>query len=241
VSLYNYEEFVVAVVNAHDRATRAGLRKRFMNKYRSWFPEDSKDEEDGQRAVNAFEYLDSKVNFWWCEPLVTVESMRQDDNPDLALNIAILRDKLRFAWAHSRDEAMVCKRLYEFRMALFTYQRLRNWYDRSWRHRAEGALCWLSSNLHRLLVCQNPECDGENRWFLREWNNQKYCSEECSQRGHELKRLEQQKKLPAKRYKKSEETRRKMALSAQERWRRTKEGGKKGKKPKARTNSNKSS
>ncbi len=216
--LYNYEDFLVAVVNAHDHAPRPGLRKRFMSRYRNWFPGGLKDEEDAQRAFKAIHYLEKKGQLWWCEPR-NIDTMLEQPNPDITLNIEILRDKLRYVWGHSRDKAMLRNRLYEFRVAILAYQKLRNEHDKGWRHRFEGALCWLGENIHRTFTCQNPECDGEERWKFREKNNQKYCSEECAQRGRELKRVERQKKLPPKQYKKSAETRRKMALSAEKRWR----------------------
>jgi len=39
-----YRDFLLAVVNAHDRSAREGLRKRFVRLYRGWFPDDMKGE-----------------------------------------------------------------------------------------------------------------------------------------------------------------------------------------------------
>ncbi|SRR6266568_2425925 len=210
-------EFLLAVVNAHDRSTRAGLRKRFNTQYRQWFPDDMQGE-GAESALKAILYAHSIPHVWWC-----AKSLEEKPETEFGLNVNILRDRLRFIWGVSRREALVRDRLYSLRNDVVRYRRAGNSGDKEWRRRTLAALSWLGENLKRLLVCQNPECSEDTHYCFRDWNNKKYCSTACSERGHELKREERQKQVPEKKYKKSDETRRKMALSADKRWKRTKE------------------
>lgn len=201
------KSFLLALVNAHDGAQRVGLRSLFMKRYRGWLPD-----EDNNIDQPEFQRFLKTPRLWLCKT-----SYKEQTTSELALNILILRDRLRFIWTHSHEEEFAREALYELRMT-FQY----HWSSgKEWRHRLISALCFLEANLSRLLICPTDNCDGQNRYFFREWNNQKYCCEECSRRGHELKAEQRRNDAPPKQFEKSAETRRKMAMSAEARWRRT--------------------
>jgi hypothetical protein len=102
-----------------------------------------------------------------------------------------------------------------------TYRRGKEGGHEEWRKHTLDALEWLGENLSRLLICANPKCKRDTRFFFRQHNNNRYCSEDCSYSSQQQKRLELKKTTP-KRFKRSDESRLKMSESAKRRWRNVK-------------------
>lgn len=209
-----YRDFLLAVVNAHDRSPRDGLRKRFVRLYRDWFPEDMKGE-GAEEAVQVLLRAYSPWQMWFFRDAPLVESPQTE----FALHVAILRDKLKSIWI-ARGEADTAKyRLEELKHDMREYRRGKKGGHEMWRKRTLGALEWLGENLSRLLTCANTQCKEETRYFFRKRNNDKYCSIECGIVAQQTKRLER-KALPPKPFTRSDEARLKMSESAKRRWRR---------------------
>lgn len=192
-------DFLLAVVNAHDRSDRPGLRNRFVHRYRTWFPDDMK----GSNAVRVLLLAYSTPHMWWSKDVPTIEKPRTE----FALHVAVLRDKLRSIWAAVRSESTARYRLDSLKSDMRDFRRGKNVGNEVWRERTLAALDWLGDDLSRLLTCENPGCRGETRYFFRQWNNQKYCSPYCTERAQELRRLVRRKDKPFKRFKRSEEAR----------------------------------
>ena len=75
-------------------------------------------------------------------------------------------------------------------------------------------LDWLQTRLGRLKICENPKCHGR-KYFFKVYNNDRYCCPKCVARA---KALRDAKRTPKKEPTKSEETRYKMKIAAEERW-----------------------
>lgn len=179
-------DFLLAVVNAEDRGKSRGSRNRFRTMYRDWFPADMK----GENAANALRVLllaYSAPQMWKCRDSVNLEKPQTE----FLLHVAILRDRLCYVWAKSssvndaRHELISLRHdTLEYRKKAYTAQTES---EDSWRVRTLEACDWLENNLHRLLICKNPECS-ESPHFVREEKNQKYCCTPCSERTQELRR-----------------------------------------------------
>lgn len=208
-----YRDFLVAVVNAHDRSAREGLRKRFVRLYRGWFPDDMKGE-GAEEAVRVLLLAYSPRQMWFFTNAPIVENPQTE----FALHVAILRDKLKSIWI-AREDAYTAKyRLEELKHDTREYRRGKKSGHEVWRKRTLDALEWLDGNLSRLLICGYPSCKQETRLFFRQHNNDRFCSQECSISAQEQKRL-QRKVASPKKFTRSDESRLKMSESAKRRWR----------------------
>jgi hypothetical protein len=88
-----HRDFLLAVVNAHDRSEREGLRKRFVRLYRGWFPDDMKGE-GAEEAVRVILLAYTPRQMWFFKDAPIVENPKTE----FALHVAILRDKLKSIW-----------------------------------------------------------------------------------------------------------------------------------------------
>lgn len=207
-----YRDFLLAVVNAHDRSAREGLRKRFLRRYRGWFPDDMKGE-NAEEALRVLLNAYSIPHMWFFKDAPIVENPKTE----FALHVAILRDKLKSIWS-ARGEADTAKyRLEELKHDIREYRRGKKGGHEVWRKRTLDALEWLGENLSRLLTCANPKCEQETRFFFRQHNNDRYCSNECSSSVQQQKRIER-KATTSKPSTRSHEARMKMSESAKRRW-----------------------
>lgn len=213
MSVDEYRDFLLAVVNAHDRSPREGLRKRFVRLYRDWFPDDMKGEgADEAVRVLLLAYTPRQMWFFRDAPIV------ENPQTEFALHVAILRDKLKSIWI-ARGEADTAKyRLEELKHDMREYRRGKKGGHEVWRKRTLDALEWLGEDLSRLLTCANTQCKEETRYFFRQRNNDKYCSKECGIVAQQTKRLERKSVAP-KSFTRSDEARLKMSESAKRRWR----------------------
>jgi hypothetical protein len=208
-----YRDFLLAVVNAHDRSAREGLRKRFVRLYRGWFPDDMKGEgaEEALRVL-LLAYLPRQMWFFKDAPIV------ENPKTEFALHVAILRDKLKSVWI-ARGEVETAKfRLEGLKQDVRDYRRGKKGGHEVWRKRTLDALEWLGEDLSRLLTCANPMCKQETRLFFRQHNNDRYCCNECSISAQQQKRMER-KAAPSKPFTRSDDARLKMSESAKRRWR----------------------
>ena len=209
----DYRDFLLAVVNAHDRSAREGLRKRFVRLYRLWFPDDMKGEnaEEGLRVL-LLAYSPWQMWFFKDAPIV------ENPQTEFALHVAIVRDKLKSIWI-ARGEVETAKyRLEELKQDMRQYRRGKKGGHEVWRKRTLDALEWLGEDLSRLLTCANPLCKQETRFFFRQHNNDRYCSNECSSSAQQKKKIER-KATASKPFTRSAEARLKMSESAKRRWR----------------------
>ena len=208
-----YRDFLLAVVNAHDRSAREGLRKRFVRLYRGWFPDDMRGE-GAEEAVQVLLYAFAPRQMWFFKDAPTLENPQTE----FALHVAILRDKLKSIWIARGDVDAAKHRLEELKQDMRDYRRGKKGGDEVWRKRTLDALEWLGEDLSRLLTCGNPQCEQETRFFFRQHNNDRYCSKECSSSGQQQKRLERR-ATASKPFTRSDEARIKMSESAKRRWR----------------------
>jgi hypothetical protein len=212
-----YRDFLLAVVNTHDRSARDGLRKRFVRLYRGWFPDDMKGE-GAEEAVRVLLFAYTPRQMWFFKDAPIVENPKTE----FALHIAILRDKLKSIWS-ARGEVDTAKyRLEELKQDIREYRRGKKGGHEVWRKRTLDALEWLGEDLSRLLICANPQCEQETRFFFRQHNNNRYCSNECSSSVQQQKRIER-KVAASKPFTRSDEARMKMSESAKRRWRKEKQ------------------
>jgi len=181
--------FLLAVVNAEDRAASTGTRARFEKLYRAWFPTDMTGEPSAvANAVRVLLNAYSAPQMWKCEKSVSEEK----PTTEFHLSVAILRDKLRYIWAATNPRSAK-NELLMARNDVLEYRRGGN--DLApegtvdWRFRTLSALDWLDQNLHRIRICLNPECN-ETTYFVRETNNQRFCCATCWERAEELRRRE---------------------------------------------------
>src|ERR1035437_3268632 len=211
-----YRDFLLAVVNTHDRSARDGLRKRFVRLYRGWFPDDMKGE-GAEEAVRVLLFAYTPRQMWFFKDAPIVENPKTE----FALHIAILRDKLKSIWS-ARGEVDTAKyRLEELKQDIREYRRGKKGGHEVWRKRTLDALEWLGEDLSRVLTCANPQCKPETRFFFRQHNNDRYCSNECSSSAQQQKKIER-KTTTSKPFTRSDEARLKMSESAKRRWRKEK-------------------
>jgi hypothetical protein len=178
-------EFLLAVVNAHDRSAREGLRKRFIRLYRGWFPDDMKGQ-GAEEAVQVLLFAYRPFQMWFFKDAPIFENPQTE----FALHVAIVRDKLKSIWI-ARGEVETAKyRLEELKQDMRQYRRGKKGDHEVWRKRTLDALEWLGEDLSRLLTCANPLCKQETRFFIRQHNNDKYCSNECSSDALHQKKIE---------------------------------------------------
>jgi hypothetical protein len=208
-----YRDFLLAVVNAHDRSPREGSRRRFVRLYRGWFPDDMKGE-GAEEAVQVLLRAYAPRQMWFFKDAPPVENPQTE----FALHIAILRDKLKSIWIAHGDEETASYRLEELKHDTRDYRRGRKGGHEIWRKRTLDALEWLGEDLPRLLVCANSDCKEETRYFFRHRNNDKYSSKECGITAQQKKRLERKTSAP-RTFTRSDEARLKMSESAKRRWR----------------------
>lgn len=209
----DYRDFLLAVVNAHDRSAREGLRKRFVRLYRGWFADDMQGE-GAEEAVRILLLAYTPRQMWFFKNAPIVENPQTE----FALHVAILRDKLKSIWI-ARGEAETAKyRLEELKQDIREYRRGKKGGHEVWRKRTLDALEWLGEDLSRLLTCANPMCKQETRFFFRKHNNDRYCSNECSSSAQQQKKIEH-KATASKPFTRSADARLKMSESAKRRWR----------------------
>lgn len=208
-----YRDFLLAVVNAHDRSAREGLRKRFVRLYRGWFPDDMKGD-GAEEAVRTLLLAYSPRQMWFFKDAPIVENPQTE----FALHVAILRDKLKSIWIARGEVETAEYRLEELKQDMRAYRRGKKGGHEVWRKRTLDALEWLGEDLSRLLTCANPLCKQETRLFFRQHNNDRYCSNECSSSAQQQKRMER-KAAPSKPFTRSDDARVKMSESARRRWR----------------------
>ena len=207
-----YRDFLLAVVNAHDRSAREGLRKRFVRLYRGWFPDDMKGE-GAEEALQVLLYAYSPFQMWFFKDAPIVENPRTE----LALHVAIVRDKLKSIWIARGDVETAKYRLEELKQDMRDYRRGKKGGHELWRKRTLDALEWLGEDLSRLLTCANPLCKRETRFFFRQHSNDRYCSNECNSSAQQQKKIER-KARASKPFIRSDDARMKMSESAKQRW-----------------------
>jgi len=215
----DYQDFLCSVANGADRADALGVRRRFARLYGEWFP--------------PFDWIDlpphkgyyREVSAWWNTDLGELPAEEPDET--FGLHVVILRRKLRVIWllASSRVETEAMHRIDQLSTHYYRSYcldlRERN-EDRL--RRLSGACHWLRKNVEKLKVCENTRCEQLTKYFVRRWNNHKYCSDSCVQEADELRRQEQSKTKPRKHFKRSSEARERMSQSATERWARDRQG-----------------
>ena len=208
-----YRDFLLAVVNAHDRSPREGLRKRFVRLYRGWFPDDMEGE-GAEEAVRVLLFAYRPPQMWFFKDAPAVEN----PTTEFALHVALLRDKLKSIWIARDGAGTAMFRLDELKHDTREYRRGKKGGREVWRKRTLDALEWLGEDLSRLLTCANPQCEQETRFFFRQHNNDRYCSKECSSSVQQQKRIER-KATTSKPFTRSHEARMNMSESAKRRWR----------------------
>jgi len=159
----------------------------------------------------------SRSSTSWCGRQLPLEA----PDKQFGLQVVILRRKLRVIWllASSGDESEAIGRIDQ--LSTHYYRT----YCLSLRERSEarlrllsGACRWLRKHVGKLKVCENPKCEQLTTYFLRRWNNNKYCSDKCSQDADGVRRKELLKSMPPKPFKRSPEARNRMSESAKRRW-----------------------
>jgi hypothetical protein len=209
------EDFLLAVVNAADSSRDADVRRYFVQRYGEWFsPFEGFD-------LHTHKAYYREVIEWWNTKLMELPLEEPDQR--FGLHVVILRRKLRVIWLLASSGAEP--------EAMHRIDQLSTHYYRSYyldlreqsavrRDRLYGACCWLRSNVEKLKVCENPQCERTTKYFLRKWNNNKYCSDLCVADAQEQRRLERRKNKPLKAFIRSDEAREKMSQSATKRWER---------------------
>lgn len=210
-------DFLLAVVNAEDRAGSAGARARFEKLYRTWFPNDMAGESDAvANAVRVLLSAYSAPQMWKCERSRSEEK----STTEFHLNVAVLRDELRYIWA-ANSQRGAKNELVILRNDVLEYRRGGN--DPApegtvdWRFRTLSALDWLEQNLHRIRICLNPECN-ETTYFVRETSNQRFCCATCWEKAEELRRREKMRLSQPKRIL-SDEAKGAISDAQKKRWR----------------------
>lgn len=211
-------DFLLAVANAGDRAASPGTRARFEKLYRSWFPKDMNVDDDlGARALRALLFAYSIPHIWKCQ----ISRVEEKPETEFQLNVAILRDRLRYLWASTLEQRIIRRELMALEDDIIKHRRGGNTLAPpgvvDWRVRSLAALGWLERNFHRLRICLNRECK-ETRYFVRKGNNQRYCCATCYEKGEELKRREKMRRSEPKRIL-SEEARAAISHAQKKRWR----------------------
>ena len=210
-----YQEFLCLVANGADRVEVIGIRQRFMRLYSDWFPQfDPCD-------LHMHKGYYREVIEWW-NPKETELPIEEPDER-FGLHIVMLRRKLRVIWllasSGTEDEAM------------HRIEQLSTHYYRNYclvirqnceeqREKVFGACNWLKGNVGKLKVCENSKCQKLTKYFVRRWNNNKYCTEKCCQEAKDARADERSAANP-RTYKRSSLAREKMSQSAEERWRRS--------------------
>ena len=172
----DYRDFLLAVVNAHDRSAREGLRKRFVRLYLGWFPDDMKGE-DAEEALRALLLAYTPRQMWFFKDAPIVENPKTE----FALHVAIVRDKLKSIWIAHEDADTAKYRLEELKQDMREYRRGKKDGREVWRKRTLDALEWLGENLPSLLICANALCKQETRFFFRQQNNDQILSNRVQQ------------------------------------------------------------
>jgi hypothetical protein len=189
----DYSDFLLAVVNAEEKADFKGARKRFARLYGEWFP--AYDKKDLPRQQLYYR----RTRAWWTPPSGEVPLETPDEQ--FGLHAVIFRYKLRVIWAFaaSGDTAGAERKRSHLYTESHRYGRKPSEKPtEQWRSRLVSACAWLRSGLKNLEICQNSECRTENRYFIRRWSNHKYCCARCCQRADEIRRLENRKLRPSK-------------------------------------------
>lgn len=210
-------DFLLAVVNAEDRARSAGTRARFEKLHRTWLPNDMAGESDAvANAVRVLLSAYSAPQMWKCE------RSRSEEKPttEFHLNVAILRDNLRHIWA-ANSQRSAKNELVIVRNDVLEYHRggndLASEGTVDWRFRTMSALDWLEQNLHRIRICLNPECN-ETPYFVRATNNQRFCCATCWENAEEIRRREKMRLSEPKRVL-SNEAKAAISHAQKKRWR----------------------
>ena len=210
----DYQDFLSSVANGADRASTAGVRRRFTRLYRDWFA-------PFEAAVDLHPHKAyyREVIAWWNTELGTLPVEESDGQ--FGLHVVVLRRKLRVIWLLSSSGAET--------EAMHRIDQLSTHYYRTYyldfreqsearRERLLGVCQWLGKHIGKLKVCENPTCGQMTTYFLRKGNNTKYCSKQCGQDTEGVKRQERLKSMPPKQFKRSPEARERMSQSATKRW-----------------------
>jgi uncharacterized protein len=214
----NYNDFLLAVVNAEERADFRGARKRFVHLYSKRFPASGITLAEQELAYRL-------VREWWRSPSVHIPVETPDEQ--FGFHVVILRHKLRVIWAFadSGDAVGALRKSHHLLTEVHRYaRRPTDLPHEEWRQWMLGACEWLQNvclyKAARLKKCQNSECRTE-RYFIRKSSNNKYCCAACCQRSEEVRRLERRMNIPAKTPKRvlSDEGKQKIAEGQRERWR----------------------
>jgi len=211
----NYTDFLLAVVNAEEKADFKGARKRFARLYSEWFPTFDPETLRWQQVHYR------RTRAWWKPPSGDFPVEAPDEQ--FGLHVVIFRHKLRVIWAFaaSGDAAGAeRKRSHLYTESHRYFRKPSEKPTEQWRFRLVSACAWLGSDLKKLEICQNSECQTENRYFIRRWSNHKYCCTECCQRADEIRRLEKRKLRPPKIPKRvlSDDGKRKIIEAQRKRW-----------------------
>jgi hypothetical protein len=211
-----YQEFLCLVANGAARSKVAGVRRRFIRLYNDWFPPFDPYELPMHKSYYR-EVID-----WW--NVKGTELPVEEPDERFGLYIVILRRKLRVIWL------LVCSGAEEeavHRIEQLSTHYYRYYYMGSVHHNCEEqrkkmfeACNWLKRNVGKLKVCENPQCQEMTKYFVRRWNNHKYCTETCCAEVNAVRRHARSEASPPKVYIRSDEAREKMKQSAKERWRR---------------------
>lgn len=208
----DFQDFVCSVSNGADRARVAGVRRRFTRMYGGWFP-------PFEAAVDLHPHKAyyREVIAWWDTDLMELSVEEPDEK--FGLHVVILRRKLRVIWllASSLAETEANYRIDQLSTHYYrTYCLDLRERDETKLKLLSGACHWLKKHVGKLKVCENPQCKQMTKYFVRRWNNHKYCSDSCVQEADELRRQEQSRTRLPKRFKRSPEARGKMSQSATE-------------------------
>ena len=212
----DYQDFLLSVANAADRAGSAGVRRRFILKYRDSFPSYSPSD------LHAHQMYYREIREWWSTKLKELPIEEPDE--EFGLHVVVLRHKLRVIWllaSSGAGELAVLNRIDQLNTAYYRAYRLASELPHEvWRQHLLGACSSLRGQHEKLRVCANTACEQATMYFFREFNRSKYCSVTCSQAAANFRRKEHLKNMPPKEFKRSKEARDRMSQSARVRWER---------------------
>jgi hypothetical protein len=213
----DYEDFLCSVANGADRAVKvAGPQRRFLRLYNDWFPP------FGPNELHMHKSYYREVIEWW--NIKGIELPIEEPDERFGLYIVILRRKLRVIWllasSGAEDEAM--HKIKQLSTHYYRYYHLGSAHHNCEEQRKKmfEACKWLEENVGKLKVCENPQCQKLTRYFVRRWNNNKYCPGECCKEAKDA-RAHERAVANARTYQRSPLSREKMSHSATERWRRS--------------------
>ena len=211
----DYQEFLCLVANGGDRAKVTGIRERFIRLYGKWFPPFDPHDLHTHKA-----YYQEVINWW---NVNGKELPLEEPDERFGLHIVILRRKLRVLWllASLGNETEATERVNQLSTHYYRsyYLDIRN-HCQEVRERMYMACHWLGCNIKKLKVCDNPRCSEMTTYFVRRWNNNKYCTEACCKEASEIRQDARSRADPPKVYTRSNEARKKMAQAAERRWER---------------------